>query len=303
MMRRRLAQRTTAARAALHASVLLALWPLAATAAVSVQDDAGHTVTLPTPARRIISLAPHATELLYAAGAGDKLVAVGKFSDYPPPAQQLPLVGDSAALDLERIVALKPDLVVVWGSGNSASQIAKLRSLGLTIFESEPHDFATIASSLERLARIAGSDALGAAAAANFRARLQRITQTYQQRAPVRVFYQIWREPLMTLNDEHMVSAAIRLCGGQNIFGKLPRLAPTVGIEAVLQADPEVIIAGSSARDDSLDAWRRFPKLTAVAHNNLFTLDSNTMTRAGPRILDGTDALCQLLDAARRKRK
>ena len=289
--------------AATCAVILLMLWPLAVLAAISVQDDAGHTVTLPAPAKRIISLAPHATELLYAAGAGDKLVAVGKFSDYPAQAQQLPSVGDSAALDLERIVALKPDLVVVWGSGNSATQIAKLRSLGLIIFESEPRDFATIASSLERLARLAGSDASGLAAAENFRARLQRITQTYQQRAPVRVFYQIWREPLMTLNDEHMVSAAIRLCGGENIFGKLPRLAPTVGIEAVLQADPEVIIAGSSARDDTLDAWRRFPKLTAVARNNLFLLDSNTMTRAGPRILDGTNALCQHLDAARRKRK
>ncbi|HCE09020.1 MAG TPA: cobalamin-binding protein [Oxalobacteraceae bacterium] len=289
--------------AAACAAILLMLWPFAALAAVSAQDDAGHTITLPAPARRIISLAPHATELLYAAGAGDALVAVGKFSDYPVQATRLPLVGDSAALDLERIVALKPDLVVVWGSGNSAPQIARLRSLGLSIFESEPRDFATVASSLERLAHLAGSDAVGAAAAANFRVRLQRIAHTYRQRAPVRVFYQIWREPLMTLNDQHMVSAAIRLCGGENIFGKLPRLAPTVGIEDVLEADPEVIIAGSSTRDDSLDAWRRFPRLTAVARNNLFLLDSDIMTRAGPRVLDGTDALCQLLDAARRKRK
>lgn len=290
-------------RALCCAAVLLVTGLADASASISVQDDAGHTVILAAPAKRIISLAPHATELLYAAGAGGALVAVGKFSDYPAEARQLPSVGDSAALDLERIVALKPDLVVAWGSGNSAQQIAKLRELGLSVFESEPRDYATIASSLERLAHLGGSDATGLAAAARFRARLQHITRTYQQRAKVRVFYQVWPEPLMTLNDEHLVSAAIRLCGGENIFGKLPRLAPTVGTEAVLQADPEVIIAGSSERDDALDAWRRFPKLSAVARNNLFTLNSDIMTRAGPRILDGTDALCQLLDAARRKRK
>lgn len=288
-------------------AVLLASCSAAAfaaiSAAVSVQDDAGHTVTLPVPATRIVSLAPHATELLYAAGAGNKLVGVSKYSDYPPEAKHLPSVGDSAALDLERIVALKPDLVVIWGSGNSAPQIAKLRALGLPLFESEPRDFAAVASSLERLARLSGSDAIGQAAAANFRARLQTIATTYQQRPVVRVFYQIWREPLMTLNDNHMVSAAIRLCGGENIFGKLPRLAPTVGMEAVLQADPEVIIAGGSAHDNTPTSWRHFPKLTAVARDNLFSLDSDLMTRAGPRVLDGTEALCQQLDTARRKRK
>jgi iron complex transport system substrate-binding protein len=286
-----------------RAAIWLALWPLTVWASVSVQDDAGRTVTLPAPAQRIVSLAPHATELLYAAGAGAKLVGVGKFSDYPVRAKSLPSVGDSAALDLERIVALKPDLVVIWGSGNTAPQIAKLRGLGLPIFESEPHDFAAIASSLERLGQLSGNVAIGQAAAANFRARLQTIAHTYRQRPAVRVFYQIWHAPLMTLNDQHMVSAAIHVCGGENVFGKLPRLAPTIDVEAVLQADPEVIIAGGSAIDNTPASWRRFPTLTAVARDNLFSLDSDIMTRAGPRILDGTEALCQQLDAARRKRK
>jgi iron complex transport system substrate-binding protein len=271
-------------------------------AAVSATDDANRTVTLAAPAHRIVSLAPHATELLYAAGAGNYLVGVSEFSDYPPQARQLPSVGNSAAVDIERIVSFKPDLVVAWGSGNSAVQIARLRSLGVPVFESEPRDFATIASSLERLAHLAGTAPVGKTAAEAFRRRLKTIAATYQYRPTVRVFYQIWRAPLMTLNDAHLVSHAIRLCGGENIFGKLAQLAPAVGIEAVLQANPEVIITGSS-EDGALSDWRRFTRLTAAARNNLFSIESDWMTRNGPRILDGTEALCKQLDVARGKRK
>jgi iron complex transport system substrate-binding protein len=282
--------------------ILLPFWPVAA-ATVSAVDDADHIVTLDAPATRIVSLAPHATELLYAAGAGAKLVGVSEYSDFPPEAKLVRSVGGTAALDLERVITLKPDLIVVWGSGNSATQIAKLRSLGIPIFESEPRNFAAIASSLERLARLAGTDQIGRQAAEAFRARLKTIAATYRQRPTVHVFYQIWREPLMTLNDSHIVSAAIRLCGGENSFGKLPQLAPTVSIEAVLRADPEVIIASSSPNDDSASSWHRFTTLTAVARDNLFALNVDWMTRAGPRILDGTEALCKQLDVARGKRK
>jgi iron complex transport system substrate-binding protein len=271
-------------------------------AAVSATDDANRTVTLAAPAHRIVSLAPHATELLYAAGAGNYLVGVSEFSDYPPQARELPSVGNSAAVDIERIVSFKPDLVVAWGSGNSAVQIARLRSLGVPVFESEPRDFATIASSLERLAHLAGTAPIGQTAAEAFRTRLKTIAATYQHRPTVRVFYQIWRAPLMTLNDAHLVSHAIRLCGGENVFGKLAPLAPAVGIEAVLQANPEVIITGSS-EDGALSDWRRFTRLTAAARNNLFSIESDWMTRNGPRILDGTEALCKQLDIARDKRK
>ena len=289
-------------RLAFCAIILLPAWPASA-AAVSVVDDAKRVVTLAAPARRIVSLAPHATELLYAAGAGARLVGVSEYSDYPPEARLVRSVGGTAALDLERVISLKPDLVVVWGSGNSATQIAKLRSLGVPMFESEPRDFETIASSMERLARLAGTDLIGQKAAETFRARLTTISAAYRQRPTVGVFYEIWREPLMTLNDSHIVSAAIRLCGGENSFGKLPQLAPTIGIEAVLKADPEVIISGSSRDDNSASGWRRFPSLTAVARDNLFALDVDWMTRAGPRILDGTEALCKQLDVARGRRK
>ncbi|WP_211443354.1 cobalamin-binding protein [Collimonas humicola] len=279
----------------------LAAPPAVSAAPITVQDDARHTVTLPQPARRIVSLAPHATELLFASGAGGYVVGASDYSDYPPAARQLPSVGSSSALDIERIAALKPDLVIAWSSGNSASQLARLRALGIPVFESEPHQLEAIASSLQRLGQLAGVPDSGAAAAKAFNARLAQLGATYQQRPPVRVFYQIWQKPLMTLNGSHMVSSVIRLCGGENVFGQLPQLAPTVSTEAVLAANPEVIFAadGSNAPDTG---WRRFPKLAAVAGGNLFTLTPDWMSRPGPRILDGAAELCRKLDLARSHR-
>lgn len=275
-------------------------WPQASQARVVAVDDAKHQVRLAQPARRIISLAPHATELLFAAGAGAYLVAVSDYSNFPPQVLRLPSVGSSAAVDMERIAALKPDLVVAWGSGNSAAQIAKLRRLGMAVFESEPRDYEGIASTIERLAHLSGTKSIGAEAAAKFRQQLKDIAANYADRPPVRVFYQIWREPLMTLNDRHMVSQALRLCGGKNVFGGLPQLAPTVGIEAVIEANPEVIIANNS--ENTGPGWRRFPGMTAVMRDNLFALDADLLTRAGPRILDGTEILCRHLETARKKR-
>ena len=272
-------------------------------AAITVVDDANQTLSLPAPAQRIVSLAPHATELLFAAGAGDKVVGVSEYSDYPPAAKKISSIGSSASIDLERIIALRPDLIVAWGSGNSAAQLARLRTLGVPLFDSEPHNFDTIATSLERLAKLAGTDTVGRAAAQTFRRRQQVLATTYQQRPVIGVFFQVWRAPLMTLNDTHMVSAAIRLCGGKNVFGTLPQLAPTISIEAVLQANPETIINGSSIKEDRLGEWRRFPTLTAVMRGNLIALDTDTMTRPGPRILEGTEILCKQLDIARSKRK
>lgn len=277
--------------------------PLAALAApITVQDDAQHAVTLQQPAHRILSLAPHATELLFAAGAGAYVVGVSDYSDYPPAAAKLPSVGSSSALDIERIVSLKPDLVVAWSSGNSASQLARLRALGIPVFESEPRQLEAIASSLQRLGQLAGVPDQGAAAAQAFSARLAQLTATYRQRPPVRVFYQIWQKPLMTLNGKHMASSVIRLCGGENVFGQLPQLAPTVSTEAVLSANPEVIFSADGGNNAD-GGWRRFPKLAAVTGDNLFTLTPNWMSRPGPRILDGAAELCQKLELARSHRR
>ncbi|HYD80024.1 MAG TPA: cobalamin-binding protein [Paucimonas sp.] len=273
----------------------------AARAEIAVVDDSKHVVSLKAPARRIVSLAPHATELLFALGAGNRITGVIEYSNFPPEAQRIPTVGSATAIDVERIVAMKPDLVVIWGSGNLAGQVAKLRSLGIPVYDCEPHDFEAIASSFERLAKLTATESAGNPLAAGFRARLAALAERYRARAPVTVFYQIWREPLMTLNDVHMASAVIRLCGGKNIFGNLQPIAPTVSVEAVLKADPQAILAGTGAKDDPFSTWRRFSKMTAVADGHLISIDSDLLTRPGPRILEGTEALCKRLDGVRAK--
>lgn len=252
---------------------------------------------------RIISLAPHTTELLFAAGAGSRIVGVSQFSNYPPEAEKIASVGGAASLDLERIIGLKPDLVVGWGSGSSAAQLARLRSLGIPVFDSEPRDFAAVASSLERLSALAGTDAVGKAAAVTFRSQLEQLQKTYAARPPVTVFFQVWQAPLMTLNDAHLISAAMHVCGAKNAFGGLPQLAPTVSVEAVLQADPDVIASSGSEQSDALKSWRRFGNMKAVARGNLVLLPGDSMTRAGPRIVEATRTLCRQLDAARQRLK
>ena len=280
------------AAALLHAAL--------ANAAVSVVDDSGHSIVLPSPATRIVSLAPHATELLFAAGAGDKIVGASEFSDHPEAAKRLPSVGGSMQLDIERIVALKPDLVIAWKSGNSARQLSRLRALGITVFDSEPRSFEDIASSLERIGTLAGSDE-GRIQATKFRATVQSLRQRYAKLSPVTVFYQIWPSPLMTLNDTHFVSEAIRACGGVNIFGKLSALVPTVSREAVVKADPDVIFI-SDERQDAFDRWREFTQMKAVRQGNLARIDGGAMNRPGPRLANATITLCERIDDARRRK-
>lgn len=275
-----------------------------ANATVTTIDDAQRRVSLDKPAQRIISLAPHATELLFAAGAGSKVVGVSEYSNYPEQAQKISSVGNIFAFDLERLISLKPDLVVVWGTGNAKLLSNKLRDHHITVFESEPHDFETIATSLERLATLAGTETTGNAAAMQFRARLQSLRDTYTPRENQKylsVFYQVWRKPLMTLNDQHLVSSAIRLCGGKNIFGAMKEISPTVNTEAVLSANPQVIFASTGENQDTLADWLQFRGLYAVKKSNLFTINGDWISRAGPRILDATEALCKHLALVRNK--
>lgn len=276
----------------------------AGTATVTTIDDAQRSVTLNKPAQRIISLAPHTTELLFEAGAGHLLVGVSEYSDYPEQAKKIPSVGNIFALDLERMLALKPDLVLVWGTGNAKQLASKLRDHHIKVFESEPHDFETVASSLERLGILAGTEASGKAAATRFRKRLETLRNSYRvkdAREVLSVFYQVWSKPLMTVNDQQFVSAAMTLCGGKNIFGDLKEISPTVNAEAVLAANPQVIITTTGETQDTLAQWLPFSGMTAVRKGNLFTLPGDWMNRAGPRILDGTEALCKHLSSARRK--
>lgn len=283
--------------------ILTLLWMLVLPlrAEISVLDDTGQAVTLEKPAQRIISLAPYITELLFAAGAGDAVVGVTEFSDYPDAARSLAQVGGAAGLDLEAIVALQPDLVVAWLSGNPRVQVERLQALGFTVFLSEPRRLRDVPDTLQRLGQLAGTEAVAVAEADRFRRRYAALHDNYASRPKVRVFYQIWDQPLMTLNGEHLVSDVLRLCGGENVFNALPALAPQVGIESVLLANPDVIVvAADDGESPLLAAWRRWPELSSVAQGHVYALPRDQLVRHSPRVLDGAERLCKLLDDFRR---
>ncbi len=285
--------------------LLLTLLPqLPAHADLTVKDDLGRKLVLPAPAQRIVSLAPSITETFFAAGAGSQLVGAVNYSDYPPAAKALPRVGRYDSIDAEAIAALRPDLVVVWQSGNPPGTLGRLEKLGLKVFVNEPRRLEDMPATLERFGLLAGKAGEGAAAADAFRKRLAALREKYQGRPPVRVFYQIWNSPMMTVNGAHLISDVLRLCGGQNIFADLPALAPTVGLEAVLAADPEAIVAtGMNAQRPAwLDDWQRWLKLKAVRQGNLFFIPSDIINRHAPRILDGAEQLCGDLERVRGKR-
>jgi iron complex transport system substrate-binding protein len=273
-------------------------------AQVMVVDDLGRSVVLAHPAERIISLAPHATELLFDVGAGGRVVGVSQGSDYPPAATRIPRVGGASGLDIERIVQLRPDLVVAWASGNSRLAVERLIDMGIPVYFSEPRRLEDVATSLERLGRLAGTESVAYAAAHAFNSRLQQLRAQYAHRATVTVFYEIWNSPLLTVNGEHMISHVIELCGGRNVFADVPVLTPQVGVEAVLARDPQAIVASAigGRRPPWLDDWRRWPWLAAVRSGNLYFIDSDLMNRQTPRILDGAERLCGQLEAARRGR-
>lgn len=270
-----------------------------AQARIAVVDDEGRTVELADPARRIVSLAPHLTEQLFAIGAGDLIVGTTDFADFPEAAKSLPRVARAHSVDLERVSATRPDLILVWGSGFPPSTVDAVRRLGVPTFVSEPARLADIATSLERLGALTGRSPERAAAA--FNAKLAALRDRYRGRREVRVFYQVWSDPLMTLGGRHVVTEAIALCGGRNVFAGLAPVAPRVSTEAVLAADPEVIVtAEPGARpSDALAMWQRFGRITAVRRNLLVTLDADRINRHGPRIVDEIAVLCEAIDRAR----
>ncbi|HET9976941.1 MAG TPA: cobalamin-binding protein [Burkholderiaceae bacterium] len=282
-------------------ALLVACASVAARADVRVTDDAGHAVVLAAPARRVVSLGPHLTELAYAAGGGPALVGVIRYSDFPDAAKTLPIVGDAHAIDFERIAQLKPDLVLVWGSGLNERHKARLRALRLPVYESEIRHAQGIPDTLRRLGTLLGHDHTAEAAARRFETQWQVLAERHRGRPAVRVFWQLWHEPLMTINREHLISEAMRACGGVNVFADLPLLTPTVSWEAAVAADPQ-LIAGSGRQQDvqrDFAPWRRFVSVSAVKRQRFATIDGNLIGRMGPRFVDGATALCAAIEQAR----
>jgi iron complex transport system substrate-binding protein len=273
-------------------------------AEVTVVDDTGARITLARPAQRVISMAPHATELLFAAGGGKRIVGTMNWSDYPPEAKSIPLVGSNSEIDVERVVALKPDLIIVWQSGNTARQIEQLARLGIPVFHSEPKKLEQVASSIDRFGQLLGTGKQAQSAAAQYRTEVARLAARYAKAPPVQVFYQVWDRPVYTLNDQQIVGDIIRTCGGENVFGGLPVIAPEVSLEAVLAKNPEAIVAGDehAPSDRGINIWKPYGAVTAVKRGNLFTLDGELLTRPGPRTAQGAARMCELLELARRRR-
>jgi len=287
--------KTTLLLAALAAS-------LPASAAISVKDDDGNTVTLQKPAQRVVSLAPHITELLFAAGGGSHVVGVVEYSDFPEAAKKIAQVGSNRELDLERIMALKPDLIVVWRHGESERQIEMVRKLGIPMFHSEPQKLDDIPDDVARLGQLMGTEAAAGRTADQLRGELADLRKRFASRPVVRSFYQVWDQPLYTLNGRHIITDALHLCGGENIFAKLPVTAPVVSVEAVLQENPEAIFATAEKNYGGVSMWKAYPTLAAVRNGNLFTIDGNLLNRAGPRMIAGAAQLCEKLELARSHR-
>jgi iron complex transport system substrate-binding protein len=273
-----------------------------AQAAITVKDDAGLAVTVAKPALRVVSMAPSVTELLFAAGGGSQIVGTVNYSDYPEAAKRIPRIGSNREIDMELLISLKPDLIVAWRHNSSERQIEMVRRLGIPVFQSDPQTLDGIPDAVLRLGQLLGTDAAAKATATQLRAQLADLRAKYANRSTVRTFYQVWDKPLYTLSGKHILTDAMKLCGGENIFDKLTVTAPIVSIESVLQANPEAIIATAEKNYGGVELWKPYGTLAAVRSNNLFTLDGHLLNRAGPRMIQGTVAMCEVLEQARQRR-
>lgn len=283
-------------------SVATCLFALAVQAAgIRVSDDRGRLLELAAPAARIVALAPSITELVYAAGAGAQLAAVARFSDYPAAATALPQIGDASSIDVERVMALKPDLVIGWKSGNRVADIARLERLGFKVFVIEPATLADVPRVLRAIGVLAGTAAKADAAARVFEDGVQSLRARYAAAARVRVFYEIWHQPLMTVNGRHMISDVIRLCGGDNIFSALAVLTPVVSLEDVIARRPQVVLGGGSAvsGDELAALWRRHADLAGMRGLPVLRVDPDAIQRQTPRVLQGAEQVCAHLDTVR----
>ena len=272
--------------------VVALLFAETARAEIQVTDDAGITLTLPTPAQRIVSLSPHITELLYAAGAGDHLIAAVAYSDYPEAAVKLPRIGDATRIDLERLLTLQPDLIIAWGSGTPARELEAVRRLGLPLYLSEPRRLNNIGEQLRQFGRLAGTEQLAETAAVDYERQLALLRARFAGRAPVPVFYQLSPQPLLSVNGQHIISDVLALCGGENLFAALPALTPHLSIEAVLAAQPTAVIFALYPGESVADVetfWRHYGLAGSTRY---IGIPGDYIHRPTPRILEGVKRIC-----------
>lgn len=264
-------------RVCLLLAALLLVWPLQA-------------------AERVVSLAPSLTDIMLELGAADRLVGVLDGGERPAQLAHLPSLGRLGQLELETLVSLRPDLVLLWPDSIGPAQRQQLQRLGIPVHVGEPRRLHELAEEFVLIGQAVGYAQQGAALSQRFREGVARLRQHYAGRPPVRVFYQIWHQPLYTIGGRQIISDAIALCGGQNVFADLELPAPQVGLEAIIARDPQLIIAGSNAE---LGIWQAWPQLSAVRHQQLWPVPSKRLERPSFQMLAATEQLCELIDGAR----
>lgn len=281
------------------AAVLVSFLAAARAASVNAIDDTGRKLTLPHVPQKIVSIAPGATEMLFAAGAGSRVIATVEFSDEPAAAREVPRIGDSNAIDMERVVALKPDVIVIWEGGNNIGQVAQLERLGIPLYRERVTRLADLAPSLRRLGALADTRDAAEKSARDVETRLAALGKRFGGRAPITVLLQVWNRPIYTVGGTQMMSDSLRLCGGRNIFADLKTPGPAVDVEAIIARNPQAIVAVAppGTANEWLAEWKRFSTLAAVKNGALIPFEDQRLSRLGPSAVGGTEALCEALQS------
>ena len=271
-----------------------------ALAEVRVTDDRGVAVTLASPARRIVTLAPSLAEIAFAAGAGDRVVGVSTYTDYPEAASRLPVVGSHGRIDVERVLTLRPDVVLAWQSGNPMRDVERIERLGIPVFVTEPRRVEDVPRILPAVGTLTGTGDVADAAAGAFESETRALAASPRP-SRVRVLFEIWHEPLLTVNDAHLIGDMLARCGGENVFGNVALLTPRIAREQLLVVDPDLIVssAGSGDRAEAIALWRDAPMLRAVREGQVYAVDPRLVHRQGPRITLAMRSLCASIAAAR----
>ena len=252
-------------------------------------------------AHRIVSLAPNITELVYAAGAGQYLVGVVDYSDYPESAKLLPHVGDALRVDMERLLSLKPDLILVWPSGTPPSVLEQVKALGLPVQAIDAQRVTEVGQALKQIGALTGTEETAGQVATDFENKMHVLREKYSHKARLQVFIEVNRQPLYTVNGQQIISEVVDLCGGDNVFAELNQLAPVIDVEAVLKKNPQVIVTTDGTSQEINHDWAQWSQLRAVHNQNVYAISPDTINRAAPRLVQGTEEMCHVLDEARRK--
>ena len=270
---------------------------------ITVTDFSGATVSLKKPAQRIIALAPHIVENVYTAGAGDKLVGAVAYSDFPEQAQLLPRGGGYSNINIEKILELKPELIIAWKSAISEANILTIKSLGFPIYIDQPDTLSDLSKGIKDIGALTGHTEQATHTANKYLVDLEKTKKKYQLQAKVRTFYQVWNRPLRTITGKHIISDAIKICGGVNVYADEKTVSPIINIESLLKRNPQAIIASglSDKPPEWLNDWKQWPSLQAVRNNNLFFVNPDHIQRHTIRVLLGINSICQQLDEARNK--